>query len=228
MFVRPTTLLCSASLLVVCASVALGGDTAPQPGSTFQCWSFSTPSLPQPPDPTPFFNPNGVPEFSIKGQPQWFPEWPGVTGDTKQGVWCLRPQIPGVPPELQDSLNFIIPNYDDPDPKVITVQYKWWIGTGIQPAGGAVSVILPDGTPFTSLAGSTVPDLPDHPGWLITTHTISLDFCPPFEEIKIFNNPDNPMPLYVDWVCIDTICIPSPGAAGLASLGGLMLLRRRR
>lgn len=210
------------------SSVALAHDTVPDPGVTFQCWSFSTPSFPSPPDPLPYHNPNGTPEFYPKGQPQWHPVWPGMTGDTKQGVWQLRPWIPGVPPEAQDSLNFIIPNYDDLDPKVITVQYKWWIGTGVQPAGGAVSVILPDGTPFTSLAGTTVPDLPDHPGWLITTHTIALDFCPPFEEIKLFNHPDNPMPLFVDWVCINTVCIPGPGAAALASLGGLMLLRRRR
>ncbi len=228
MFPRSQAAVCSASLLVACASVAMAGDTAPEPGSTFQCWNFPTPSVPQPADPLPFFNPNGVPEFTIKGQPQWFPAWPPSDPIPKQGVWCVRPFTPGVPPEFQDSLNFLIPNYDDPDPKVITVQYKWWADSAAPPIGGAVSVILPDGTGINNAFGSTVPDGPEHPGWWITTHTITLDFCPPFEEIKIFNNPQNPVPMYVDWVCIDTICIPSPGAAGLASLGGMMLLRRRR
>jgi hypothetical protein len=192
----------------------IGPDGLPLPGVTFQCWTFPTPFHPEPPDPG-WWNPHGVP-FGPRiipadplNPPIWLEEFGG-----RFGVWCLNPG---------DMLEFDIPNWFMPPPfeKFIWVQIKHLFGPP------RVDVIFPSPVgPLFQPAGpvATVPVGPPGTPWVETAYGAGLPFCPEFETIKITALEQ----MYIDQVCIDTLCIPAPGAAALLAVGGLVAVRRRR
>lgn len=190
-------------------------DGTPAPNVTYQCWTFTNgPEMIVPPDPG-WWNPHGVPvgpriiPADPNNPPIWLPEFGG-----RSGVWCLNPG---------DMLEFDIPNWYMPPPfeKAIWVQIKHLFGPPRvdvlypHPAGSGVSPAAPLGS---------VPVGPPGTPWVESAYGTILPFCPDFEVIKITALEQ----MYIDQVCIDTICIPAPGAAALLGLGGLIAARRRR
>lgn len=118
--------------------------------------------------------------------------------------------------------NFIQPN----DFKLVWVQYHV--------VGGAVVAMDPiiGGTADTS-AGTTVvaapwgTPVPVGPQGGVGGQGLIFPFNPSFETITL-TNPDPLHPMVLDWLQINTICAPAPGAAAIAGLGGLLAARRRR
>jgi len=216
------------------AALAQAGVSVPppfpptSPGFTCQSWEFLTPSTPTPPDPG-FINPFGFPTMRVKGQPEWLPVFPPPPNPSlKEGVWCLTNST-GVPDA--DSLNFLIPNANSAVDQKEIVVYTKWFGAAAQGFGPGYQLNLPGSTvPIVGQPFSREPiDPQNHPGWFLDCVRFNLDFCPPFEEIKVgaFDVPPG-VNVYVDWVTIYTRCVPTPGAAGLAALAGLAVIRRRR
>lgn len=189
-------------------------DGTPAPNVTYQCWTFPTPFEETPPDQG-WWNPHGLPwgpqiiPADPNNPPVWLPEFGG-----RSGVWCLNPG---------DMMVFHIPNWFMPPPweKGIWVQIKHLF----EPPQVDVLYPIPTGLAIAPTAPlGSIPVGPPGTAWVETAYGTLLPFCPDFEVIKITAEDE----LYIDQVCIDTICIPAPGAAALLGLGGLIASRRRR
>jgi hypothetical protein len=180
-----------------------------QPHSTFQHWTFG-PNAPSGAPDGGLNNPNGTPTMSASdGGTFYNPE-----AGNRIGVWGIT----------NGSLDFRIPNDDDPDAifKYIWIQVTWQ-GQALPEIMGQSSTQ----TPFTLLGPPTTGSPPD--GWNHTTWVFTIKECPPFEIFSIFNSILTGTTLLIDQVVVDTICIvPSPGAAAFMLPGLLLAARRRR
>jgi hypothetical protein len=153
-------------------------------------------------------NPGGIgaPTFSIEYDPPdtvWNETWDGA-----DGVWRL---------ESPSNITIVIPNYDLDNPiKEI------WMQITYQSSGGGEPYIytnpLYDSEPTTS-------DPQVNGNYLNLTYHIIIKPNPTEETIWI-----QPLDctLYIDEIVIDTICVPEPTTICLLSLGGLLVLRKRR
>lgn len=203
------------------AGSARAGDLNPPPwprgtpDTTFQAWTFPTPSAPTPADPG-FFNPNGVPFMGLTGNPVWQPQFAGFNG-----VWCLS--------QPTDSLDFRVPNKFDPlSPKDIWIQVKYW--EPVPAVGNLDILVVPDGLAALAVMPFLVTSYPIGPagsGWNQGVFQVQLPYCPNFEDIVIKSHLPGAV-LYIDQVVIDTRCIPTPGSLALFAGAGLIGMRRRR
>jgi hypothetical protein len=230
MFLRP--FMCAVLWALAVVSPALAGDIFPppwprdpnDPKKTFQCWTFPTPMIGGLPDPG-WYNqhqhqgrgpsgPRPIPGPTGTG-PVWVPDFAG-----RAGVWCIPDGA---------MLEFDIPNWYMPPPfqKELWIQIKYF---EILPI---VDVLYPSvmGGTFPDLsrtAGLPIIDVPIGPtgGWRQGVWHVVLPFCPDFEVLKLTAPPMTEV--YIDQVCIDTWCVPAPGAAALLALGLIGASRRRR
>ncbi|MBY0308646.1 MAG: hypothetical protein K2Q09_07885 [Phycisphaerales bacterium] len=197
------------------AGTVLGGVDTPPPwtgtgivgNSSHWNWDFAANST------APFVGvgygpPNAQPPIVTGGT--WAP---GMGAD---GAWVL---LPGESITI-DMANFPIPN----DFKLMWVQYHVFGLPGTPPlqppliqvdSGGVIG--QPYGTPTSTLT-------PD--GGLIGAQGFRFPFNPAFEVFRITNNGQSPM--FFEWLTIDTICSPTPGAGAALALGSAVLMRRRR
>lgn len=197
---------------------ALAGIDFPPPwdgtgivgNSTHWRWDFYPPG-PTSQDPLiPVGSGNGTPQIIPSTSWIWQPSSP-FGGD---GVICIPPG--GI-------VQIIVPNFPQPnDFKYIWIQYHWF-GTGAEPATSAVAGGGFTATPY----GPTVTPSPGPGGGLVGAHGWQFPFNPP-EELITIRNPDPNNPMYIEWLTINTICAPTPGAAAVMGLGGLLAARRRR
>lgn len=214
------TLCIAAALLAgvaVTSTHARAGIEQPPPwagwgqsgGTTHWCFDFFPPNPTGggPLDPRPGGFGPGHPQINL-GNSIWQPSSP-FGGD---GVICIP---------AGGGLEILVPNYNDPaHTKLIWVQYHFFGG-----AEPVVDVFVP-GAAGASPWGPTVTPSPGPGGGLIGAQGLQLPFCPPFEIIRITN--PGPQPIYLEWLCIDTICIPAPGSAAVLALAGMAAMRRRR
>jgi len=196
--------------LVVCALLAAPASAVPSlggwwergdPGSTYQKWEFSTAADPAIPEINQ--NPYGPPMADIV-QSLGHIDYLG-----RDGVWVGMPL----------KIDLYIPNQPVPN----TYKEIWleigYCGTlsaiTVEPHPGGVVV------PLTVTPGGTIPWRTAIYGWRIYPNPLD-------ENIMITVGGTGVG--YVDYVAVDTICIPAPGAVLLGSIGvGLVgWLRRRR
>lgn len=207
------------------SAAASAGMMSPPPysgmGATHQCWDFPTPSTPQPPDPG-FINPFGVGGMVPVGPAMWTP-----AQANKNGVWNLGVDAAGV----GGALDFRIPNHEDlVNSKEVTIEVKYFTG----PPGTFFPAPIVTGLGFGAAGGPlsinsfSVRPADNNPEWTIGTWIGKFDHCPLFESIQISADPSSPVATSIDWVCISTNCIPTPGAASLLAAGGLIAGFRRR
>ena len=198
--------LCPVSLALGSPSPNVSWDRG-TPGSTWQEWDFGTdenPSVaenyynPYDPEPLAFVTPVGI---SHGFEPGWAPSWHG-----RDGVWHAE----NIQLDL-DIFNNPLPN----DYKEIWVQ----VGFEGDFVGGDVIVagqVIPIGVPQITL-------LPD--GWKILDIGWRIEPNPDHEIILLdFINSGSS----IDYVTVDTICIPEPATLCLLGLGGLLLGRKKR
>lgn len=200
--------------LVCCAfgGAALGGIHTPPPwagqglvgGSTHWEWQFH---------PGPGSNigtgsgaPGTQPPVVTGGQP-----FPTIS----DGAWILPPG---------QSITIDLWNYPNQnDFKLIWIQYHLLSVNGAPALPPVIDVQFGPvlATPF---GPPNVTPLPD--GGLIGSQGFRFPFNPPIEIITITNV--TPFPMIFDWLVIDTICAPTPGAGAALVLGAAAVLRRRR
>lgn len=147
---------------------------------------------------------------------------PIVTGGTwapnmgADGAWGL---LPG------ESITIDMPNFPDPNQfKLIWVQYHIFGLPGTPPVQPPLIQVDSGGVLGLPYGTSTSTPTPD--GGLIGAQGFRFPFNPAFEVFHIVNT--GQFPMFFEWLTIDTICAPTPGAGAVLVLGSAALLRRRR
>lgn len=197
------------------AGVAMAGNDTPPPwagtglvgNSTHWEWDFNQPNSPFPSSGN--GAPNTPPPMITGGT--WVPASP--TGGS--GFWCLNPG---------ESMFIEVGNFPQPnDFKLMWVQYHLWGIPGAVVSQPLIDVVFgpQPGTPY-----GTWTSTPQSDGSVIGAQGFQFPFNPPFELFRITN--PSTVPMYFDWLTIDTICAPTPGAGAALLLGSTALLRRRR
>jgi MYXO-CTERM domain-containing protein len=197
---------------------------------TRQSWSFATPDTPQPADPG--FNSVGTPTVTTVGSPVWFEQYP-TTEPSKQGVWSLEPLMSQ--PGPADGLRFEIPNLPAFGRKFVWLDFKWRVhqtsnpDPGPFPAEAAFDITLETstGAPPTLLSSTASLVGPDHPHWQISRIFWVLPDVPAWERVTISARQSVALPMYIDWVRIETD-VPAPSGGAVLAGVALVLARRRR
>ncbi|HYD01299.1 MAG TPA: MYXO-CTERM sorting domain-containing protein [Phycisphaerales bacterium] len=203
--------------VAVCCTLAgtvLGGNDTPPPwagtglvgNSTHWRWDFQ--GGPVPPFAGTGFGPPNTPP-------------PIVTG----GVWAPNAGTDGgwlLP--AGGTLTIDVFNFPDPNEfKLIWIQYHL-LGTPgalTPPPQIQVNFLGTFAQPWGTPTITTTPD-----GGLIGAQGFRFPFNPPLEVFTLTNAGSTP--IIFEWITIDTICTPTPGAGAALLLGGAALLRRRR
>jgi len=178
-----------------------------QPPTTYQQWTFDdadNPALPE------FFNNQyGTPMAGLSTTqvpPDYFGWLDVVNG--RQGVWAGEPL----------NITLTIPNRDEPDEykeiwlEMDFMQTLGWINVTPSPVCGSVEEIFRD-ISLVDLQWSRLII-----GWRIEPNPSEETIC-----IGITGTGG-----LVDYITVDTICIPEPATVTLLGLGTLALLRRKR
>jgi len=179
-------------------------------GETHQEWTFDDDDNPAEPESDPDLNPYGRAEAIIESgtgaaPPEWLLNFAGRTG-----VWQAEPLV---------ELTIEVPNQMVENPyKEIFVEIGFLgeldgFAIYTAPFGGAVS-----------LTSRSIEVVDPANGWKKLT-----------DWYRIEPNPDREYICYgfsgaaaVDYVIVNTVCVPEPLTISLLGLGGLMLRRRRR
>ena len=190
------------------AAPSLGWDRG-DAGTTYQEWTFDDGENPAAPEIDE--NPYGPAEATISDNGAiWFSSYIG-----RSGVW-------GNHPELQISLD--IPNQEVPNP-----WKEIWLEIGYR---GILEQVTVEPLP----GGATVEPIPiaqntwggaDTNFWYKSVYAWHIEPNPDAEVIFISATGTGG---FIDYVAVDTICIPAPGAVLLGSIGAGLVgwLRRRR
>ncbi len=203
--------------VIVSAQTAFADPVWSGPGTTYQEWSFDTPSptmTPIPSDDAGAGNPYGTPSSYLGSRAVY---------STNGGTWTL----------LTDEMDFFIPN--NPQPQLIKkmqIEIDWMPGSGQNvwpdwPQRPLVSV-YPYYGPTNGLV--VIPDITVlDPGTLIP----GSSFYRSIFGVVMAPNPVNEWvilkgDIVVDHVAISTICIPEPATIGLFIGGALLAFKRNR
>jgi hypothetical protein len=177
-------------------------------GSTFQEWYFSTDDPMPSPEPSTYFNPyDGQTELMVDGH-GWVDEY-----GTRTGIWALSGQI-----------YVHIPNHPVIDEeKNIWVQLIWkeeeiFSNPFLPKQPGVTPMSMP---PFTFMTMSRSDELLEE-GWVYSLFEINI-WPNPIEEWVMVNGD-----IMVDYLSIDTICLPEPATFLLFGAAGLLNIYSRK
>jgi len=190
-------------ILIFVASVAMATSATTQ-----QMWTFD--DADNPAQPESFTNSYGIPmaNLSTTGDLNYF-GWLDVV-DSRQGVWAGEP--------LQ--IELIIHNNPLPN------AYKEiWLEMDFMQTLDSIEVIPSPVNGSSVIELSRDISLPDSYGW--KTLNIGWEIIPNPNEEKICIGISGTGG-YVDYITVDTICIPEPATVMLLGLGTLALLTRKR
>jgi hypothetical protein len=183
-------------------------------GTTWEGWTFSSPSNPSYPDEG-FYNPYGIPSASITDPVAWLP----LGYNSHIGVWVLNPD---------SSINVTVPDSLTVGYKEVFTQVTWLPGT--VPGGGPTpTVVVHDGD---GVYGGTEEDFQVLAnGWYHAAWLTLLPNNPPVEIVSV-SGTAQVGEVFVDTECTATPPVPEPGMivalAGLAGMGLCGLVWRRR
>ena len=200
--------------MIVCfslASVALADENfAPpwraQPEAAYARWEFDTQDANPAPDAQ--ITTLGPPSCAIttpQGLNDWLPVFEG-----RPGVWDLT---------AGGQIVATMPNLPEPRPyKDIWFQLTWYNQGGRDPL--PVIDIVPDIGQVTFLYIADQIFFPDN--WVWQLFHANIEPNPNTEDFIITGD------ILVDELVIDTYCVPEPATMGLLSLGGVVLMRRKK
>ncbi|MFA5423850.1 MAG: PEP-CTERM sorting domain-containing protein [Phycisphaerae bacterium] len=214
------TSIISFAIALVAASPAVTEPPVPSwprgsEGTTYQAWSFTNGSIKPDADPE-LFNPYGKPDLS-----GFFQQYIPVLDD-KDGIYALRHEIDVLVPnseatdghkEIQlclvwKSMNDVMGEYPD--------EYSFILNGGLLDIPG-VSV-----TSYGDLVSNWYLGEKDESGWYHSTFTATITPNPQIESFTIKGN------VLVDYIAIDTICVPEPATMAIIAVGALVALRRKK
>jgi hypothetical protein len=201
------------ALVQIFAVAAFADPVWSGPGTTFQEWSFGTPSPTPPDDLQGAGNPYGTPSCYIGSRAVYSPNG---------GTWTL----------YTDEMDFLIPNNPEPQPrKEMEIEIDWMAGSGqnvwpgwpqhpllsVYPYYGPTNgmVVFPDISILQQdpIAGSPL---------IRTVFGVIIEPNPVNEWVILRGD------IVVDHIAISTICIPEPATLGLLIGGVLLAFKRRR
>ncbi len=120
---------------------------------------------------------------------------------------------------VDEPLVIQIPNVDMDRPlKDIYLQITWWL-SGIP----EIKETVPPASSIEVVESQLLENL-----WVHTRWHITIEPNPDYEEIILVPDAQVALPVLIDQIVVDTICVPEPTTMALLAVGGLAVLKRRR